>query len=216
MPAPLVVANPEDKGKGFLYGVFFFLLPLPVLVYCWVHGLTPAYPPVALGLHIAVVAVPILSAFLAINYLKRRLVFRDSTETPLTEQTFWSTLGSDWWMMALLWPAALLGLIILGHGLYDLLANYPRIAPFDPRSSVPTYLMTFGLSAFYAGMLKRVEVVRVSTEGVRVGLTQFMTWESIARYTTDGRFYRLYHRVNPNLPYVNICFKDRPTAYLFE
>ncbi|NLG83891.1 MAG: site-2 protease family protein [Firmicutes bacterium] len=120
MPEPLVAANPQDVGRGVLDGIFLFLLPLPVLVFCWLFRLTPSYPPLVAGLQFVMVVLPMLAAFLS---MKRRLVFCDSAETPLTEQTFRSTLGSEKIVVALV----ALAIFFAGLRLYFTYGLDPRL-----------------------------------------------------------------------------------------
>jgi len=140
--------------------------------------------------------------------LPRRLELVGEPGELLVASTHLRELGTSWWQSVLVWPAPLLGVVVLAEAAAGGLLGPNEALATPAWDALLTFLLVFALAVFYAnGFLQRHEV-RLVPEGLRVGLPHFVPWESIERMAPRPDGWALHHRVNPCAPFVVIRFRD--------
>jgi len=186
--------------------VALLILPMLYLRYLKSNGGMIHYSPPLLNLlaHAAIILLPLSVAYAAVY---KPFEFRDSDETILEPQTFWTTQTSSWWMMFMLWAGPLVGLLALLHEVPRLGSN-ASIWATGPGSAFLTMALVFALGIIFGTILRERTQVRISKEGLRNGLVHFHEWENIDHISVENNLYGIYNWVNPSLPFSYFKLKD--------
>ncbi len=200
MASPLTIKQPGAAShvKQYLLAALL-ILPMLYLRYLKSNGGMIHYTPPLLNLaaHAALVLLPLSVAYVMVY---KPFEFRDSGETILGQQTFWSTRTQSWWMLGLLWSAPLLALAVLLYEAPRLMSS-AALWSTGPGSAFLTMALAFAFGFVFGTMLRERTQIRVSEAGLRHGLTRFHEWPEIDHISVENDTYGLYHRVNPALPF---------------
>jgi hypothetical protein len=126
--------------------------------------------------------------------------------------------GSVWMFLPLL-PALGVGVAILVD---QIIAHRSQAAMAalvtSPLRAGLIWGTAFGLTLLYLALLNDREELRVSDEGLRVGMTQFIEWANVDHWADRGTRIELYHRAQPGLFFIAIPatqdVKNEVGAYL--
>lgn len=207
MASPLTIKQP-GPASHFQQYVLLGLLFAPFLYLRYLKrtgGLIHLDPPATnLLVHAALVVVPVLIAYALVH---KPLEFRESDETILEAQTFWTALKSDWWMFFMLWASPALAVLA---GLYEvphLLQNAAKWST-GPGAAFLTMAVAFVFGFIFGTILRDRSQVRLSNEGMRNGITNFYEWERVNHFSVEDGLYGLYHEANSKLPMSIFKLKD--------
>ncbi len=207
MASPLTIKQPGAASHVKQYMLAALLiLPMLYLRYLKSNGGMIHYTPPSLNFlaHAAIILLPLSVAYAAVY---KPFEFRDSDETILEPQTFWTTRTSSWWMLFMLWSGPLLGLLALLYELPHLMSS-AAVWAIGPGSAFLTMVLVFALGIIFGTIMRERTQVRVSEEGLRNGLVHFHEWENIDHVSVENDTYGIYNRVNPSLPFSYFKLKD--------
>ena len=134
---------------------------------------------------------------------------KDNGEALLCENTYISSFRDSWWMLIMLWPALFIGLVFLLRPVFE--HGELHIPASD---ALACFVSINAAMFFYGNVLKMHSDIRISENGLRVGM-RFLKWEQIHHVSRFGGRYEVYHTAQPELPLS--CFRLTQTmASLFE
>ena len=218
MPTPLTVKRPKvpSQPKQLVVGTLI-LGPLLGLWFVWRNNLDIHFehPWLNLGVHAALIAIPLSWAFLISS---PRLQFEQTEEEFLGNSTFLDKLPTNWWMMFLMWPAPIFAVLNLSQLFFTQYLAYPEDLSTTPLRALAIMAVTFAVGFFYATILmgNSEPQTLVSRAGLRTGLLRFFEWEKIHHLSQQGDLYSIYHHVNPALPAASFKLRDRESQATLE
>ena len=203
MPRGLIIKHPKT-GSSFSQLIIATVVIGPVLgLFVLWHKHLPLHfedPWRNLAAHAALIALPLVWAIM-ISIPK--MEFQPTEEIVLGSTKFLEQLPVEWWTILMLWPAALIGLFLLGLNFFSEYLPHPEQLSTTLLKALGIMALTFFLGLFYATMLLGNAEPRtlVSHAGLRTGMSTFHEWENIHHISRrPGDLYSLYHRANPRLP----------------
>ena len=211
---PLIIKRPDKRSPVVqLAHTAIIAVPCGYLFILFLEGrnLHLSSEPLNVIVHaLLIVVAPVVST--VVSHIQPE--FMDNGETPLISRTYFAAFRDVWWMLFPLLAAPLLGVIVLDH---IAALSMTGAAPLDTSGFVAclTFFIVVVWAKFYGQFALMEQPMRVSDQGLRVGMTRFVEWEKMHHVARlDGR-YEVYHVANPELPFS--CFRlDKDKAALLD
>jgi hypothetical protein len=216
MVTPLKVqrTQPASRGVDRVLGIVVGG-PLIYLVWLLRTGQTLHFEnPFSNALAHALIVV--LPATMGCLVVRTPLRFADTSESLLVTQSYTQTFQQNWWMLAPLWPAAVLAVVIVLSELPMIFGGGVEHLSTSAYSALFTVLLVFILVAFFGGMLNLKFQIRLSGEGLRFGMTRFVVWDQVGHIRDLNRFVEVYHKDCPTIPFETILTSNPPVKLALE
>lgn len=219
MPKPLTIKRmPASSSTGWQIAiVVLFVGPMFALWYCWRWhvDLHTENSWLNLAIHGALIVVPLVCAALVMS---PRIEFEQAEEISLGYVSAAAKWPQQWWMMFLMWPVPVFGVVALLHDVFTRYLVHPDMLSTSPEAAGAMMVVIFCLGMFYSTLvLGRSENESwLAPGGLRTSLSRFHEWGDLDHISQHGDWFAIYHRVNPNLPMVVIRVCDPEKRALLE
>lgn len=214
MTEPLRIRGPRPATAATEVAVAA-VVGLPVLgfLYLLVSGRPLGFEDRTLNLllHALLVVVPLVWS---VPFLPRRMKLVGSSGELLATSTHLRELRLSWWQSVLLWPALLLGLAVLGSAVAEALMGTGGPLATSAWNALLAFGLIFAFTVFYATAFLDPVEVRLTSDGIRLGLAHFVPWRDVRRMAPTPWGYELYHRASGVLPLASLRLPEEARARL--